>query len=186
MTYVHWLLSAQSQLLHLSDMLLMGLRVREIDDELARWSWDQEEGSLLLVLWRGAMAGYIYIYSRSPEPLQLRRESNPLPLAARARGRMQARGEEERRMATRRRRMESAERDPGAAACTAPRARHAVQGGRARRTEGISRGHHTPPRAPAIRRVELAVPLPLFHPLGFPDAAASIHAMHACARMARR
>ena len=61
MTYVHWLLSAQSQLLHLSDMLLMGLRVREIDDELARWSWDQEEGSLLLVLWRGAMAGYIYI-----------------------------------------------------------------------------------------------------------------------------
>jgi len=59
MTYVHWLLSAQSQLLHLSDMLLMGLRVREIDDELARWSWDQEEGSLLLVLWRGAMAGYI-------------------------------------------------------------------------------------------------------------------------------
>ena len=177
MTYVHWLLSAQSQLLHLSDMLLMGLRVREIDDELARWSWDQEEGSLLLVLWRGAMAGYIYIAgARSRSSCG----GNPIRChLRRARADGCKRGGEKKEGWRR----DAAGWNQRSATRPAQRARHTLQGGR---TEGISRGHHTPPRAPAIRRVELAVPLPLFHPLGFPDAAASIHAMHACARMARR
>ena len=66
---MHWLLSAQSQLPHLSDMLLVGFGAREIDDEHVFVDgvgiWRKKARCLLC----------------RPEPE--RRESNPLPVAAR-------------------------------------------------------------------------------------------------------